>query len=88
MQQFEDFLGTGIFTRLLCLSWDYIDILHRFTPIIFFTLRDAVLDAKNYSRQRHKQVLQQGHNQVHARVSNQVLIDKYENKHIDKYKIR
>ena len=61
---------------------------HRFTPIIFFTLRDAVLDAKNYSRQGHKQVLQQGHNQVHARVPNQALIDKYENKHIDKYKIR
>ena len=54
------------------------DILHRFTPIIFFTLREAVLDAKNYSQQGHNQVLQQGHYQVHARVSNPALIDKYE----------
>ena len=35
--------GHCIFTLLLCLSLDYTDILHRFTPIIFFTLHEAVL---------------------------------------------
>ena len=74
----------------LCLSRDYTDLLHRFTPIIFLTSSKAVLDAKSYSRQGHtgKQVLQQGHNLVPAQVPNQALITKYENKRIDKYKIR
>ena len=57
----------------------------RFCRQVFFAVTVIFLtDAKNYSRQGHKQVLQQGHNQVHARVPNQALIDKYENEHIDK----
>ena len=41
-----------MFTLLFCLSRDYTDIIHRFTQIIFFTSREAVLDAKNYHDSR------------------------------------